>query len=141
VGDFSQAPKKAVADAMGLSALPLHVIRGDASLANACKATATHMASQSHLAAVGAKTQVGFAKAGTIVLKCGLSKVAALCAKVAATSSVTVGTAVVAAGLCVLFVGAVWIVKRIVKKAAEFIETLSAVEDTDVTVEGLALVA
>jgi|HubBroStandDraft_6_1064221.scaffolds.fasta_scaffold410007_2 hypothetical protein len=132
---------KAVADAIGLSSLPLHVIRGDASLAHASKAAATHVVSQATLIKTGAVTKAAAAKVETVAVKCGLAKVAALCAKITAASSVAVGTTVVAAGLCILFVGAVWFVKRLVKKATEFIETLSAVEDTEETVEGLALVA
>ena len=40
-----------------------------------------------------------------------------------------------------MFVGVVWLVKHLIRKASEFIETVSAVEDTEVTLDGLALVA
>jgi hypothetical protein len=54
---------------------------------------------------------------------------------------IMVGTAVIAASLCALFVGAVWFAKRATKKTAEIIETLLSVEDTIVTIKGLALAA
>jgi hypothetical protein len=129
---------RAVADAVGLSALPLHVIRGDASLAAACKASVSHMVSQANIVATGAVTKAAVSAVGTAATKLGMAKVAAWCACLAPVSPVAVGTAVIGAGLCVLFVGAVWLAKRAVKKAPEFIKTLSAIEDTWVTVGGLA---
>ncbi len=128
---------RAVGDAVGLSALPLHVIRGDASLAAACKATVPYMVSQANIAATGAVTKAAVCKVGTLATKVGMAKLAACCASLAPVSPVAVGTAVIGAGLCILFVGAVWLAKRAVKKVAEFIETLSAIEDT--WVEGMAL--
>ena len=53
---------KAVADAVGLTALPLHVIRGDASLASACKAAVPHVVSQANIVKTGAVTKAVVAK-------------------------------------------------------------------------------
>lgn len=131
----------AVADAVGISALPLHVIRGDASLAAACKAAVPYLVSEPTIVSTGTVTKTTGAKIGTLATKCGISKLSAWCASLAPVSPMVVGTAVIAAGLCALFVGAVWLAKRATKKAAEVIETFSSLEDTFVTFEGLAPVA
>jgi hypothetical protein len=97
------------------------------------------MVSQANIVATGAVTKAAVSAVGTAATKLGMAKVAAWCACLVPVSPVAVGTAVIGAGLCVLFVGAVWLAKRAVNKAAaEFIETLSAVEDTWRTVGGLA---
>jgi uncharacterized membrane protein len=44
----------------------------------------------------------------------------------------------VGVGLCILFVGAVWILKRAVKETERFIETISGVEDTGGMIEDFA---
>jgi hypothetical protein len=94
--------------------------------------------SQANIAATGAVTKAAVSGVGTAATKLGMAKVAAWCACLAPVSPVAVGTAVIGAGLCVLFVGAVWLAKRAIKKAAaELIETLSAVEVTWVTFKGL----
>jgi hypothetical protein len=132
---------KAVADAVGITALPLHVIRGDASLASACKAAVPHVVSQATVVKTGAVTKAVVAKVGAGAAKIGMAKLAAWCASLAPVAPVAVGTAVIGTGLCIAFVGLVWLVKRAIKKFGEFIEAVSAVEDTETTVVGLALVA
>ena len=132
---------KAVADAGGLTALPLHVVRGDASLASACKAAVQHVVSQANIVKTGAVTKAVVAKVGSGAAKIGMAKLAAWCASLAPVAPVAVGTAVIGTGLCVAFVGIVLLVKRAIKKTTDFIETLSAIEDTETTAVGLALVA
>jgi hypothetical protein len=131
----------AVADAVEISALPLHVIRGDASLAAACKAAVPYVVSEARIVSTGTVTKTAVAKIGTLATKCGISKLSAWCASLAPVTPIMVGTAVIAASLCALFVGAVWFAKRATKKTAEIIETLLSVEDTIVTIKGLALAA
>lgn len=128
----------AVADACGISGLPLHAIKGDASLAHAAKHVTETMVSKATLTKIGVDVQFVAAKGVTISSKCGLTKVAGLLAKVVAASSLSVGTVVVGVGLTILFVGAVWILKRAVKKAEKFIDALSSVEDTTVTIGDFA---
>ena len=99
------------------------------------------MVSQANIAAAGAVTKAAVSEIGAFATKVGMAKLAVWCASSAPVSPVAVGAAVIGAGLCVLFVGAVWLGKRAIKKAAEFIETISAVEDLWGTVEGLALPA
>jgi hypothetical protein len=131
----------AVADGVGLSALPLHVIRGDASLAAACKAAVPYVVSEAKIVSTGTVTKTAVAKIGTLATKCGISKLSAWCASLAPVTPMVVGTAVIAAGLCALFVGAVWFAKPATKKMAEMIKTLSSIEDTVITIKGLALAA
>jgi hypothetical protein len=132
---------KAVANAVGLTALPLAVIRHDASLASACKAMVPHVASEATIAKTGAVTKAFVAKVGTGVGKIGMAKLAAWCASLASVAPAAVGTAVIGTGICIAFVGIVWLVKRAIKKFGDFIEVLADVEDTETTAVGLALVA
>ena len=134
VAKFTRKCLNNVSDAMGLSAIPLHVVRHDASLAHACKVAAPHIASNSNLCAVGVVAKSLAAKASAFALKMGLAKVSGFLGQVAAMSSLPVGILVVGLALCILFIGAVRALKRIVKKASEFIETLSDAEDTEVIV-------
>jgi hypothetical protein len=128
---------KKVADAVGLTALPLAVIRHDASLASACKAMVPHVASKATVLKTGAVTKAAVAKVGAA--KIGMAKLAAWCAGLAPVAPAAVGTAVIGTGLCIAFVGIVWLLKRAIKKFGDFIEVLSDVEDAEST--GLALVA
>jgi len=96
------------------------------------------MVTQANIVATGAVTKVAASKLGIIATKLGMTTVAAWCASLAPVSPVAVGTAVIGAGLFILCVGAAWLAKRAVKKAAEFIETLSAIQNTWVIFKGLA---
>jgi hypothetical protein len=140
-GRFLLECVKAVADAVGLSALPLAVVRHDASLASACKATVPHIVSQANIVKTGVVTKAVVAKVGAGVAKIGMAKLAAWCASLAPVAPAAVGTAVIGTGLCIAFVGLVWLAKRAIKKFGDFIEVLAAVEDTETTAVGLALVA
>jgi hypothetical protein len=129
---------KAITDAAGISGLPLHAIKGDASLAHAAKDVTQTMVSKATLTKIGSDVQCIAAKGVTLSNKRGLTKVAGLFAKVVATHALGVGTVVVGLGLTILFVGAVWTLKRTVKKAEKCIDTLSSVEDTAVTIGDFA---
>jgi hypothetical protein len=129
---------KAMADAVGISALPLHAIKGDVNLAHAAKEVTKTMVSKATLTKIGADVQWVAAKGVIFSSKYGLTKVAGLLTKVVVANAFAVGTTVVGLGLCILFVGAVWTLKRAVKKTEKFIETLSNGEDTAETIEGLA---
>ena len=138
-GKFLLECAKKVADAVGLTALPLAVIRHDASLASACKAMVPHVASKAIVVKTGVVTKAVVAKFGAGVGKIGMAKLAAWCASLAPVAPAAVGTVVIGTGLCIAFVGIVWLIKRAIKKFGDFIEVLAAVEDTEST--GLALVA
>jgi hypothetical protein len=140
-GRFLLECAKAVANAVGLTALPLEAIRHDASLASACKATVPHAVSQATIVKTGAVTKAAVAKVGAGAAKIGMAKLATWCASLAPVAPAAVGTAVIGTGLCIAFVGFVWLAKRAIKKFGDLIEVLAAVEDTETTAVGLALVA
>jgi hypothetical protein len=140
-GKLVIAGLKAVGQAIGISALPLHIIRGDDSLAHAATAFTEHAVSETVRMKTGVAVKAGAAKASALASKAGLAKLAALFGKVSLAGSVAVGTTIWATGFVLAFVGVIWLAKRAVKKLGEFIEVVSAVEDTDATAEGLALVA
>jgi hypothetical protein len=136
VGKFFAKCAKAVADAVGISSLPLKAIKGDASLAHAAKEVTKTMVSKATLAKIGANAQWVAAKGVTFSTKCGLTKVAGVLTKVVAANALSVGTTLVALGLTALFVGIFWVIKRTIKKTEQFIETLSSAEDTAETIGG-----
>ena len=132
---------KRVGEAVGISALPLQVVRHDDSLAHAGTAFAKKAVSESVRVKTGAAVKSA-AKAGAVASKLPLmGKVAAACGKVAAASSIAVGTAVWATGFVIAFVGVVWLVKRAIKRLGDFIEVFSAVGDAEKTGEELLAVA
>jgi hypothetical protein len=138
-GKLAVKALKSIGEAVGISALPLHIIRGDESLAHASKAFTEHAVSETVRAKTGAAVKAVAVKGKAISLKLGLGKIAAGFGKVAAAGSVAAGTAMWATGFVLAFVGVIWLAKHAVKKLGEFIEVISAVEDADQT--GLALVA
>lgn len=140
-GRFLLECAKAVANAVGLTALPLEAIRHDASLASACKATVPHVVSQATVVKTGVATKAVVAKVGAGAAKVGMVKLATWCASLAPVAPAAVGTVVIGTGLCIACVGLVWLTKRAIKKFGDFIEVLAAVEDTETTAVGLALVA
>ena len=138
-GRFLLECARKVADAVELTALPLAVIRHDASLAHACKAMVPHVASKATVLKTGVATKAAVAKVGAGATKIGMAQLAAWCASLAPVAPAAVGSAVIGTGICIFFVGLVWLIKRAIKTFDDFIEVLSDVEDTESTAVGLAL--
>jgi hypothetical protein len=131
----------AVAGAMGISSV-MQTINPDVSLGRASRAVATHVFTQSQLTALGSATQVCAGKLGAAASYCHLTNISLFCAKVCAASSLAIGTTVASASVCVLFVGALWLFKRIVKRlskdTAEFIEKVPELKSAVDLAEDLA---
>ena len=119
---------RAVADAVGISSLPLSIAKGDASVAKAVKEAVPYLVSEPQVAKAGAVGKSILAKLCFGVSKLGCTN-PALCIKAATLSSVAVGTAIVAVGIFIAFVGVVWVAKQVVKDLSEIIETMSGIHD------------